>query len=534
MQDYYDYIIIGSGFGGSVAAMRLTEKGYKVLIIEKGKRYRTEDFPKTNWNLKKFFWAPIVRCFGIQQLSFFKNVFILSGVGVGGGSLVYANTQMIPSSLFFQNPTWAHFKNWEETLQPFYNKAKFMLGTIKQPNIYREDEVLREIAKDMQRESSFEGVNVGVYYGDKDTATDPYFKGLGPARNGCTECAGCMVGCRFNAKNTLDKNYLYFAEKNGAVILPENEVTAILKTENGYEVHTRSSTNFLIKKKGKYNAKGIVMAGGVLGTMQLLLKEKYESGNLKNISDKLGENLRTNSESLCGIALAKEKLNHGVAITSIFNPDDDTHIEIVKYSDNSGVMGRLATIAADGKNPLLRFFNWGYNMIRHPFTAMRTLLDFSFAGNAIILLVMQTLDNSMQMVWKKSIFGGSMTIKNKNNQKVPAYIPIGQEVMHRYAKKVGGVAMNAVTEVGMNMSTTAHIIGGCPMGKSKEDGVVDEFFKLHGYPDFYVVDGSIIPANLGVNPSLTITALAEYAMHHIAEKEGNTNKTIEQQLAERS
>ncbi len=526
----YDYIIIGSGFGGSVAAMRLSEKGYSVLVIEKGKKYENKDFPKTNWSLKKFFWAPLFRCFGIQQLSFFKDVFILSGVGVGGGSLVYANTQMVPSAPFFNNPSWAHFKNWQEVLLPFYDKAKFMLGTVKQPHIYREDEVLREVAKDMQRENSFEGVNVGVYYGDTEKATDPYFKGLGPERKGCTECAGCMVGCRFNAKNTLDKNYLFFAQKNGVTILAETEVVCIQKQQDLYEVATVSSTDFLFKKKQKFTAKGIVMAGGVLGTMALLLKEKFQTKNLSNLSDKLGENLRTNSESLCGIGLTKEKLNHGVAITSIFNPDDDTHIEIVKYSDGSGVMGKLATIATDGNQPQIRFFKWIWNLITHPILTLRTFFDFDFGGNAIILLVMQTIDNSMKMVWKKSLFGGKMTIKNLSNNKVPAYIAVGQEVMKRYAEKVGGTPMNALTEVAMNMSTTAHIIGGCPMGKTKEEGVVDEFFKVHGYDNMYVVDGSIIPSNLGVNPSLTITALAEYAMHHIPQKAGNTMVSIEEQL----
>jgi cholesterol oxidase len=526
----YDYIVIGSGFGGSVSAMRLSEKGYNVLVIEKGKKYEQKDFPKTNWSINKFFWFPIIKCFGIQQLSFFKNVFILSGVGVGGGSLVYANTQMVPGDAFFENKSWSHIKNWKETLLPFYEKAKFMLGTVKQPLHYREDEVLKEVAQDMNRIDSFGGVNVGVYFGDKKNAIDPYFKGLGPQRTGCTECAGCMVGCRYNAKNSLDKNYLYFAQKNGVEILAEREVISFKYVNDVYEITTECSTSWFRKDRKVFYSKGLVMAGGVLGTMGLLLKEKYETKNLANLSDKLGESLRTNSESLCGIALADGKLNHGVAISSIFNPDDHTHIEIVKYSNGSGVMGKLATLATDGNKPFLRTLKWILNLIIHPIQTIRTFFDFGFADNAIILLVMQSLDNSMKMIWKKSFFGGSIAIKNLSNDKVPAYIGIGQEVMRHYAKKVNGTPMNAITEVALNMSTTAHIIGGCPMGKTKEEGVVDEYFRAFGYNNMYIVDGSIIPSNLGVNPSLSITALAEYAMHHVPEKEGNSMMSLEEQI----
>ena len=529
----YDYIIIGSGFGGSVAAMRLSEKGYKVLVIEKGKKYESKDFPKTNWSIHKFFWFPIIKCFGIQQLSFFKDVFILSGVGVGGGSLVYANTQMVPGDAFFNNPSWSHIKNWKETLMPFYERAKFMLGTVKQPLHYKEDEVLKEIATDMNRADSFGGVNVGVYFGDKRKAIDPYFKGLGPERTGCTECAGCMVGCRFNAKNSLDKNYLYFAQKNGVTILAETEVVSIQHINGKYLIDTVSSTSWFSKKKKRFESTGLVMAGGVLGTMQLLLKEKYGSGHLSKLSNRLGEQLRTNSESLCGIALANQKLNHGVAISSIFNPDDHTHIEIVKYSNGSGVMGKLATLATDGNQPFLRTLKWILNLILHPIQTIRTFFDFGFADNAIILLVMQSIDNSMKMIWKKGWWsGGQMQIQNSTNSKVPAYIGIGQEVMRRYADKVGGTPMNAITEVALNMSTTAHVIGGCPMGKTIEEGVVDEYFRAFGYENMYIVDGSIIPSNLGVNPSLSITALAEYAMHHVPEKACNTKLSIETQLAQ--
>lgn len=523
----YDYIVIGSGFGGSVAAMRLAEKGYSVLVIEKGKWYRNEDFPKTNWSLRKYFWAPLFRCFGIQKLTFFKDVFILSGVGVGGGSLVYANTQMQPDDHFYQNPAWSSLKDWKSVLQPFYDKARFMLGTVRQPLFYKEDAVLKDIAKDMGREESFGNVNVGVYFGDPEKEVDPYFNGLGPLRKGCVHCAGCMVGCRHNAKNTLDKNYLWFAEKFGTKIEAETLAESVTFADGVYTVSTKSSTGIFNKNRRKFRSKGIVFAGGVLGTMELLLKEKFGTGNLSGISDMLGFNLRSNSESLCGIVLADEVLNHGVAISSIFNPDDNTHIEIVKYSTGSGVMGKLATLAVDGEQPFIRLAKWIGTLITSPIKLIRSTLDFEFASRSIILLVMQTLDNSMRMVWKKGLLGGSMTIDNSGNAKVPAYIGVGQDVMRRYAEKVNGIPMNAITEIVFNMSTTAHIIGGCPMGKTSAEGVVDENFKVHGYPNMLVMDGSIIPCNLGVNPSLTIVALSEYAMAQVPEKAGNTQRSLD-------
>ena len=315
MEKIYDYVVVGSGFGGSVSAMRLAEKGYSVLVIEKGKEWNTADFPKTNWSLHKFFWFPLLKWFGIQQLSFFKKVFVLSGTGVGGGSLVYANTHLIPDDVFFNNPAWAHFKNWKTELLPFYEKAKYMLGTTKIPVFYREDEVLREVAADMGRADSFKAVDVGVYFGDPDKDVDPYFDGQGPLRSGCTNCAGCMVGCRFNAKNTLDKNYLYFAKKYGAEILPEYQVDKIDFKNEMYEISTHKSTSYFNKKK-YFKAKGIVFSAGVLGTLKLLLNQKYKYKTLEKLSDSLGKSVRTNSESLCGLGLAKEKLNHGVSISS--------------------------------------------------------------------------------------------------------------------------------------------------------------------------------------------------------------------------
>ncbi len=525
MKPLYDYIIIGSGFGGSVSAMRLTEKGYSVLVIEKGKRWRAEDFPKSNRSLHKYLWMPMIRFFGIQQLSFFKEVFVLSGVGVGGGSLVYANTLLEPPDVFYQNSVWSSFKNWKETLAPFYREAKRMLGATPANNHYAEDNILRDIATDMQRENSFYNVNVGVYYGDTKMEKDPYFDGQGPMRKGCIECAGCMVGCRYNAKNTLDKNYLFFAEKQGAEILPETVVTKIEYDDatQSYIITTQSSTSFIGHKTTTYRSKGLVVSGGVLGTQELLLKQKYQYKTLPRLSDTLGHNLRTNSESICGVIDGNQKLNHGIAISSGFHPTDDTHIEIVKFPDRSDAMLRLATLATgDGAWPS-RIIKLMGNILTKPKQFIRSFFATNPASNGIILLVMQTLDNKMKMVLKRGLFGYNMKMDNSENKdkKVPVYIPTGQEVMHRYADKVSGVPLNAATEIFFNMSTTAHILGGCPMGSTSATGVVNEYFQAFGYPNMYILDGSIIPCNLGVNPSLTITALSEYAMSHIAAKDHN-------------
>ena len=530
----YDYIIIGSGFGGSVSAMRLSEKGYSAMVLEKGKRYAAKDFPKTNWNLSKYLWMPLIKCFGIQKLTFFKEVFVISGVGVGGGSLVYANTHMLPDDAFFSNPSWARFNDWKKVLMPYYERAKFMLGTVSYPKHNEEDNVLREVARDMGKESSYGNVNVGVYFGDTTKEVDPYFNGLGPKRKGCSECAGCMVGCRHNAKNTLDKNYLWFAEKFGAKVEAETLVTKIEFKDNSYHIHTQSSTSWFKRNVKVYKSKGLIVSGGVLGTMELLLKQKYELRTMPNLSDKLGFTVRTNSESLCGVLSKDKKLNHGIAITSIFNPDEHTHIEVVKYPDNSDSMFRLATFATGPGTPVVRTVKLLGNILSSPFTYLRANLKLNIARNSIILLVMQSLDNSMKMIWKKGWFGSSIALDNSGQDRVPAYIETGQQVMHRYAEKVNGIAMNAMTEIVFNMSTTAHILGGCPMGETAKEGVINDKFQVHGYPNMYILDGSIIQGNLGVNPSLTITTLSEFAMEQIPAKEGHTGKTLDMLLREQT
>jgi cholesterol oxidase len=519
MEKTYDYIVIGSGFGGSVSSLRLAEKGYSVLTIEKGRRFESKDFPKTNWNLKKYLWMPKLGWLGFQKLNLFKHAFILSGTGVGGGSLVYANTLMYPHDEFFANQQWAALKNWKTELQPFYDKAAFMLGRTKFEKQNTEDKILHEVAAEIGKADSFDNVHVAVYFNDDKTPCDPYFNGEGPLRNPCTNCAGCMVGCRENAKNTLDKNYLWFAEKNGAEIIAETEAWKIEFINSEYHVHIRNTAGIFHLKQSVLKSKGLVISGGVLGTVKLLLNQKYTYKTLPKLSATLGRNVRTNSETLCTATFADRKLNNGIAITSIFRPDENTSVEIVKYPDKSNLMRTLLTIATDKKGTnsirILHFFG---KVVTQPVLFFRMLFNRNWAENTIIFLVMQSVDTKMNFVLKKWPFRKRMTLKNNGTDKVQAYIPVGQDVMHRYAEKVNAQPQNSTAEILMNVPSTAHILGGIPMGSNVETGVIDPEFKVHGYPNMYIPDGSVIQGNLGVNPSFTITALAEYAMSKIPEK----------------
>jgi Choline dehydrogenase and related flavoproteins len=526
----YDYIVIGSGFGGSVASLRLAEKRYKVLTIEQGKRFNPSDFPKTNWNLAKYLWVPSLRFFGFQKLSFYSTASILSGTGVGGGSLVYANTLYIPPDEFFSNESWGRFGNWKELLEPFYDKASFMLGRKKYNHLNCEDLVLEEVSREMNAHDTFETVNVGVNLEGEDD-TDPYFNSLGPLRNKCTECGGCMVGCRQNAKNTLDRNYLWLAEKMGLEILPETKAEEITFKDGIYTVKTRKITSLFYKKRTEFKAKGIIVAAGTLGTLELLLKQKYKYKSLPQLSDMIGYELRTNAETLCAVSGANEKMNNGLAITSVFSPDPLTHVEIVKYPDNSNAMKLFFGLSVPGaRTSIGRSLGLIKKTFTHPIHFLKTVFNFKWSTGTVIFLVMQTIDNAMKMVWKRTIFGGKMKIDNSGHKRVPAYIPVGQDVMERYARKVTGIPQNILLEVFFDRPTTAHILGGCPMSESKSTGVVDKELKVFGYPDFYIMDGSVVQGNIGVNPSLTITAIAEYAMSKIPSKEGLMENDISKQL----
>ena len=531
MEKCFDYIVIGSGFGGSVSAMRLAEKGYSVLVIEKGKEYSSRDFPKTNLNLFKYLWIPALKMHGFQKLTFFKDASILSGVGVGGGSLVYANTLFYPPEEFFTKNHWSKFGDWNKLLKPYYEKASFMLGRVLYNKLNIEDELLKETAKEFKTEDSFENVYVGVCLENKTNNGDPYFKGLGPVRNECTECGGCMVGCRENAKNSLDKNYLYFAKKFGAQIQSETLVEKILYKEGKYYLETKSSTNFFLKRRKRFQTNGIIVSGGVLGTMELLLKQKYKYKTLPLLSEKLGHEVRTNSETLCAVSGAKEKLNNGLAITSVFNPDSNTHVEIVKYPDWSNAMKWFFGLSVnEASSSFKRAIKLLRKTVLHPLKFLKILFNYKWSTNTVIFLVMQNFNSSMKIILKKGICGVRLKIDNSGNRKVPAYIEIGQKVMETYAKLSGGTTQNILLEVFFDRPTTAHILGGSPMGESKTEGVINKKFEVYEYPNMYVLDGSAIQGNPGVNPGLTITALAEYAMAQIPDQKGNKIIPLDEQL----
>lgn len=512
----FDYLIIGSGFGGSVSAMRLSEKGYSVAVLEKGKRYRTEDFPQSNWNLRKFLWIPKCGLYGIQAMTLLRDVFILHGTGVGGGSLVYANTLLVPSDQALAQ--WGDGK-WKERLQPFYSSAQKMLGAVTPPVKTLSDSYLEEIINEYDYPDSFEPVEVGIYFGESgETVLDPYFDGQGPDRTGCIECGGCMVGCKENAKNTLDKNYLYFAEKKGVKIFSETEAVLVSEEDqNLYTVHTRKSTGLRHPKK-TYYAKKIIFSGGVLGTVKLL-KQSQINGLPKSI----GDIVRTNSEALIGVVSHDKEVDHskGIAIASQAMLDNDTQVELVRYGAGQDVMANLGTVLTGGTKHYPRWILWLYNIFRHPLNTARNLYPFGWAKHSTILLVMQTLENYLSLRLKRSwLRFGRKTLVSKRNTKdpIPSYIPQANLLAERMAEKMNGRACSSLPEAVLNTATTAHILGGCILGHDPETSVVNEKLQIHGKENLFVIDGSVIPGNLGVNPSLTITTLAEWAMSHIPDK----------------
>jgi len=527
IKEEYDYVIIGSGFGGSVSAMRLAQKGYKVAVIEAGKRFKTNDFPKTNWSVRKFLWMPKLFMYGIQRIQLLKNVLVLSGAGVGGGSLVYANTLYVPNDEFFKNNVVKKMGS-KKSLLGFYETAKKMLGVTENDRLTNSDHLMKEVAASFDKESTFTPTPVGVFLGDesKFKNEDPYFFGEGPSRTSCNDCGGCMVGCRYGAKNTLDKNYLYFAEKLGVDVYPDSKVVDVVPQDddgaNGYEVITRRSTSIFGYPKRKFKTRGVVFSAGALGTMNLMLSLK-ESERLPNLSNKLGNTVRTNSEAILGVTSKNSQVDYsrGMAITSSVHPDVNTHIEPVRYSKGSDLMGTLATILVDGgKFP--RQLKFIIEVLKHPINFIRSLNPIGFAKKSIILLVMQNLDNSIQVMRKRNWFNPfKKTLTSKNEgKKIPTYIPVANEFAKRLAKKIDGIPGSAINEVLLDVPTTAHILGGAVMGESAKTGVIDLKNKVFGYRNMLVCDGSMIPANLGVNPSLSITALTERAMSLIPAKSG--------------
>ena len=512
----FDFIVIGSGFGGSVAALRLAQKGYRVAVLEKGRRFRPQDYPATNWNLRKSIWMPRLGLQGIQALTLLRHVLVLHGVGVGGGSLVYANQLIEPDETIFSKPGWSD-GNWQERLKPHFAEAKRMLGAVECPGIGNADQVLREVGLEVRGEDTFHINPVGVYFGEPEkTVPDPFFGGEGPERTGCKLCGACMIGCPTGAKNTLDLNYLYLAEKLGVVIFPETEATAVLPLPDGrYEVKARR-TGGLFRRLQVFQAGGVVFSGGVMGTVDLLLKCKQE-GWLPELSERLGDLTRTNSEAILGVDSGDRNRdwNDHIAITSGIYPDADTHIEVVRYNKGSDLMYAIATVLTDGGGKIPRPLRFLLNILRHPYQFLRALWIPGQSARTSVLLVMQSTENYLRL---RRTWSGLVSELPEDGQRIPTYIPLAHEVTRRMAEKMKGYPKGSWFEVLLDAPTTAHILGGCVMGASPAQGVVDEQGRVFGYPGLYVADGSVIPANLSVNPSLTITALAEYILSHIPAK----------------
>src|SRR3954467_9811336 len=508
-----DVLVVGSGFGGSVAALRAAEKGYRVTVVEAGRRFTDETLPKTSWDLRKFFWAPRLGWMGVQKITPLNDVLVLSGAGVGGGSLVYANTLYTPLDDFFADRQWAHITDWKVELAPFYDQATRMLGVTDNPTLTPSDLEMKAVAEEMGVGHTFHVTPVGVFFGAQpgETVPDPYFGGAGPARTGCVQCGNCMVGCRYGAKNRLDVNYLHLAESLGAVIVPETTVTAVRpRSDGGYDVQTRHTTRRT--QTASYTAEQVVFAAGTLGTQRLLHRMR-DDGVLPQLSAKLGELTRTNSEAILGaMSLRKDAdYSRGVAITSSFHPEPQTHVEPVRYGKGSNAMGLLSTWMTDGGTRTPRWLKWLAKALRHPLYTLRLFWLRGWSERTIIVLVMQSLDNSLTVRRKNGLFGERLVTRQGHGEPNPPWIPAGNEGTRRLANRIGGMPGGSVGEI-FNIPMTAHIIGGCPIGDSTATGVIDAWQRIFGYDGLHVLDGAAVTANLGVNPSLTITAQAERAM----------------------
>ncbi|HEV7194578.1 MAG TPA: GMC family oxidoreductase [Pedococcus sp.] len=518
----YDVVVIGSGFGGSVTALRLAEKGYRVHVVESGRRFRDEDFAKTSWDVRNYSWAPKLKCFGVQRIHRLPDVVVLAGAGVGGGSLNYANTLYVPPEPFFKDRQWADITDWQSELAPHYAMASTMLGVVTNPCQGIVEEVMRKAARDLGVEDTFRTTPTGVFYGMPGRRVpDPYFGGVGPERTGCTECGNCMVGCRVGAKNTLVKNYLALAEGLGVTIEPLRTVVRLApRRGGGYAVTHEATGSWFRHSRRTITADQVVVAGGTWGT-QKLLHAMRQTGVLPAISDRLGYLTRTNSEALNGVMMEKAKpgadLSRGVAITSSFHPDGDTHVENVRYGKGSNAMGVLATILVPGGR-LPRPLQFLVEVVKHPTIFMRSLSQYRWSERTIIGLVMQSRDNSLQVRGRSGRFGGAgLTSSQGHGEPNPTYIPAGQRAMQAVATRLSeatGLRAFSGSSVGeiVNIPMTAHFLGGVTIGSSPARGVIDPYQRVWGYPDLHVVDGSAVSANLGVNPSLTITAQAERAM----------------------
>ena len=522
----FDYVVVGSGFGGSVSACRLAEKGYSVGVIEMGRRWTEEDFPKTTWNLRKFLWRPGLKLFGFYNMRPFKHVMILCGNAVGGGSITYGNTMLIPPPAVWSDGSWKGLADWESEMPAHYATAQRMLGVAKNPILGDADHMLKRMAEDQGFGASFYQTDVAVYFGkpgDKPGTEnpDPYFDGEGPPRKSCIGCGGCMVGCRFNAKNTLDKNYLYFAEKRGAKIMAETRVVDLKPLgaadgSEGYELTVERSTAWLFKQRRTITARHVVLSASALGTMDLLMRVKE---SLPAMSNRLGHDVRTNAESIVGVRFPgnEHDMSKGIAIGSGIHIDDYTHIEAVRYSRGSDALGLIATLFVAGKG-WRRIFAWLWNGLRHPVKFFRAAWPFGFARQTLIFLVMQSIDATLKFQLRRRWFWPFTRLLCSEGTRIPTNIPIANIFTERAAQKFGGIPITSSSEILFDLPMTAHCIGGCVMGSNAEHGVIDAQHRVFGYQGLYVIDGAALGANLGVNPSLTITAMAERAMTFIPPK----------------
>ena len=509
----FDVVIIGSGFGGSVAALRLTEKGYKVAVLEAGRRFADKDFPKTSWRLSKFLYLPRLGLRGIQRIHVLPDVLVLAGAGVGGGSLVYANTLYKPPASYFADKQWNQITDWDSELSPWYDQASRMLGVASNPYFSPSDEAMKQVADQMGVGHTFKLAPLGVYFGDGNgvKSKDPFFGGVGPDRNGCLQCGSCMTGCRHNAKNTLPKNYLGLAEKAGAKVFPEHTVIKTEQLNDGsWKITARKSSAWFGGKR-IFTASQVVVAAGTYNTQKLMHKMKSD-GVLPKISDALGKLSRTNSEALTGTIMPKGGVDYskGSAITSSFFPDEHTHVEPVRYGKGSNFMGLLQTVMTDGTNIKKRRMQWLKQIITKPSLVLKIMDVRKWSERTVVALIMQNVDSSLTVKSKRGLLGWRLTSENDSDQPNATYIPAANEVARRIAENKGGIAGGHIGDL-VNAPFTAHFVGGCVIGESSNEGVIDPYHRVWNYPTLHIVDGASVTANLGVNPSLTITAQAERA-----------------------
>ena len=526
----YDYAIVGSGFGGSVSALRLTEKGYKVLLLEKGSELKAADFPETNWDVKRWLWAPFVGARGLFQMRPFRHVQVLAGAGVGGGSLTYANTLPIPKRGFFASPQWSHLADWENELAPHYQTARRMLGA--RPTNFQApaDRLLQQIAEERGTPEAYENPHVAVFMGEPGkTVSDPYFAGEGPDRSGCIKCGACMTGCRHGAKNTLDKNYLFLARKRGLTLHADTEVVHVAPLGEAdsptYELRAKQGASWFGRQEVRFRAHNVIFSGGALGTNSLLLRLKDDKTALPKLSEQVGRRVRTNSEALIFVTVPNSKDDHskGIAINSLLQTDEHSHLEMVRYGAGSGFFRMVAAPHLRGSAGFLLMLCVIVALFLHPLRFLKTWLVKDWAASTMILLYMRSTEGTLRFVRK---LGGFMNTELDEGQAPQAQMAVASDLALMIAEKSGGVAMSPFYEPLLGIPTTAHILGGCAMGDSAATGAIDARHRLYGYDNLYVIDGSAISANPGVNPSLTITALAERAMSFIPEAAGNTVKPV--------